>query len=215
MKIPFAALLVVLCFAASSYAKGPIDNSYFKRLQLDRIIAIRILILPKGDHFAADVRTFVSQDPEHIQAIEENIKKLPATGPLRRSAITRPKSDVRRVVLVNSDRREVSLMVHGDQLEEFGNEGPAAVIISTIKSIERSSDRALAKMDRLPVIDAVVTHYYGGRFPNAGANLIRVGDRVQFDLSKLTRDKPSAHLHFSSKDEPNRRGWLISFSDVV
>lgn len=197
----------LLCCLVTAYGESPIENSLHAKLNLDEVIGIRILRLPKGDNFSKDVVTFVSHDSKHCRAVNDHLKQLPPKGTWRYRSNPMPKREVtRRIVLINIDGREVSLRIVDDHLlGSFLNEGHAGAIISIIKEIERSAEGALKEMT-LPTIDAVVTHYDSGSFPNAGANMIRVGDRVQLNLSELTTSRP--FLNFTPDGESERRGWL-------
>ena len=216
-KVRFVSLLACVATSCCCYAEEPAENGLYANLKLDRIIGIRILRLPEGDHSSPEARTFVSHDAKQIEAIDDNLRKLPASGTELLSSDTRAKADVRRIVLVNSDGREVSVMIHGDQLfgtstnevRAFKNKAFAGSVVAAIKQIERDSERELANVGPLPVIEAVVTSCDAGRFPNAGAGSILVGDRVQIDLAALTKQKSSTPtLQFSSREEPQRKGWL-------
>ena len=181
-------------------------------LKIDRVVGVRILRLPKGDHSHSGVTTFVSTDPQHCQTIDDSLKRLPLKGPVYTTSNPIPKWDViRKVVLINSDGREVSLTIYNDYLRgTFNNDGDAGKIISAIKNIERESIRELADIGPLPVIEAEVVRSDPSAFYSTGANVIRVGDRVTIDLAKLTKEKSSAaDIYFTPSDEKQPNGWLV------
>ncbi len=211
----------LVCFtASSSYAVTPVENGLFAKLKLDRINGIRILRLPKGDSSARGVTTFVSHNPRYCEAIDKALKKLPTTAPWRIPSL---KWDViRRIVLVNSDGREVPMTIYSNHLNTymglylgrqtfmFNDESHVSAIVSAIKSIERESVVELAKLSPLPIIDAVVTLApSGGIAGSVAAGAIRVGDRVRINLNELTKEhSPTPALQFSPADGRRSSGWL-------
>ncbi len=196
-------------FCSIACADGAPPSGLYAKLGLRRVVGVRILRSPEGDHSSAEARTFVAHDAKLIQSIDDNLKKLPVSGTQRRiSAGT--KTESRRLILIDSDGREVSVTIDGGRLlGTFKNQGPAGAIVSAVKQMERQSEARLERFGKLPIIDAVVTASDPRRFPNAGAGAIRAGDRIRIDLSKLTERKwPTPVLRFSSRMDPQRKGWL-------